>query len=391
MERFWDFKIKKEIELLPLFLNESFRGVVITLLSLFSSIFVYRIFFSLSGQGKIALLAAVLYYLGVEIFKFLATLAAEELSLRFGLKKQIYIGEIFLMLCLIALFFSQNKPALLVFASIFLGVSSGFFWFGRHGMLAKIGEERAFGKELGVSSVINTLLMFCTPFLGGVLVSIGGYPTMFVASLFVVLVGASFLKGISEKKTQHDTTLGEVLGLFMAHPRDFLAYAGNAAAGQIGVVIFPLYLFFILKKELSLGEFFSLSLISAALINLWVGRWVDLRGKKTVLRMGAGSSALVWVGRALTKFVPVLLILNIIDNFTAGMTGIPLGVLSYEKAVGGHATGRAILFRELAICLGSISACILIMLVILSGLNLEFIFLGAAIFSLFPLLVIGHE
>lgn len=391
MERFWDFKIKKEIELLPLFLNESFRGVVISLLSLFSSIFVYKIFFSLTGQGKIALLAAVLYYLGVEIFKFLATLAAEELSLRFGLKKQIYIGEIFLILCLITLFFSPNDPKLLVFASLFWGISSGFFWFGRHGMLAKIGEEQAFGKELGVSSVINTLLMFCTPFLGGILISLAGYPAMFAASLFVVLVGASFLKGVSEEKTQHDTTLGEVLGLFMAHPRDFLAYAGNAAAGHIGVVIFPLYIFLILGKELSLGEFFSLSLIFAALINLWVGRWVDLRGKKEVLEIGAGASALVWLGRALTKFVPALLLLNIIDNFTVGMTRIPLSVLSYEKAVDGHATGRAILFRELAICLGSISSCILLVLVVWSGLNLEITFLLAAFFSLFPFLIARHE
>jgi len=69
--------------------------VAISFLSLFSSIFVYKIFFSLSRQGKIALKAAVLYYLGVNISKFLPILVTEELSFRFGLGKQIYIGEIF--------------------------------------------------------------------------------------------------------------------------------------------------------------------------------------------------------------------------------------------------------------------------------------------------------
>jgi MFS family permease len=391
MEKFWDFRIKKGIELLPLFLNESFRGVAISLLSLFSSIFVYKILLSVTGQQKIALIAVVLYFLGTDVAKFSANIFAEKLSLRFGLKKQIYIGQTFLVLCLAFLFFSQQKPLLLIFAAILFGFSAGFYWFGRHSLMAKMGEQRDFGKELGIDGVIGTIISLSVPFLGGLLISLAGYRAMFLGALFFVLIAFVVLLRMPEEKIHHGTSLKEILALFFRHPRMFLAYFGNSAAGSIYAVIFPLYLFLILNKEVSLGEFFSLAMILSALINLFVGRWTDLKGKKELLGFGSISSALVWLGRFLTRTPPFLLILDVIDRLTGGLTGIPLNVLSYEKAVDGHSTGRAILFRETAISLGAILADLVLLEIVILGLNIGLSFFEAAILSLSPLLILKNE
>jgi len=182
MERFLDFQFKKEVKLLPLFLNQSLRDMAISLLSLFSSIYIYKTLFSLTNQYNIALLSVFIFFLVLDGFKLISNLFAEELSLRLGLKKQIYFGLLFLALCLSILVLSLKWPLLLFFASPFWGLSAGFYWFGRHGLMVKIGREEAFGKELGMMAVIRALLLMGVPFFGGVLIKLAGYKALFGAS-----------------------------------------------------------------------------------------------------------------------------------------------------------------------------------------------------------------
>jgi len=219
------------------------------------------------------------------------------------------------------------------------------------------------------------------------LIKLAGYKALFGASLFFVALAGLSIKPMKDKKTRHDTSLTEVFSLFRTHKRMVLAYLGNAAAGTIYTIAIPLYLFLILEKELSLGEFFSLSMILVALINLTVGRWVDIKGKRGVLAFGSLASFLVWAGRWLTRNIVGLFAIDVVDHVTSGMTGIPLGVLTYKKALDGHSTGRAILFREIAITSGAILACLLLIVLALLGIELKYSFLMAAVFSLLPILI----
>ena len=100
---------------------------------------------------------------------------------------------------------------------------------------------------------------------------------------------------------------------------------------------------------------------------------------------------MVWLGRALTVNIGIWLILDVLDRMTVSMTGIPLGVLSYQKALDGHSTGRALLFRETAIAVGSILACLLLITVTALKIELRFAFLTAGFFSLLPLLIIKKD
>lgn len=388
MERFLDFQFRKETKLLPIFLNQLFRDVAISFLWLFSSIYIYKTLFDLTEKPRIALLGVFIYFLGLFGFKFISNLFAEELSLSLGLKKQIYFGLLFLAFCLSILVFSLKQPLLIFLASPFWGLATGFYWFGRHGLMAKIGQDKTFGKEVGMIDAARTLFLLGVPFLGGLLINFAGYKALFGASLFFVVLSAVSFILMKEIKTRHDTCITEVLKLFKTHKRMFLTYVGNSAAGTIYAIVFPLYLFLILKQELSLGEFFSLSMILVALINLIIGRWVDIRGKKRLIASGSVFQFFIWVGRVLTRSVGVLFTLDIADRISGRMVGIPLDVWSYQKAVDGHSTGRAVLFREIAITSGSIVSCLLLIVLALLEIKLQFSFLAAAFFSLLPLLIV---
>jgi MFS family permease len=391
IKQFFDFRFQKQGKLWPLFFSQSFRAVAVALLSLFSSVYVYKTILSLTDKVDLSLLAVFVFNLGLYFLKLFSNFLAEDLALKWGLKKQIWLGLTILAGCLLILSLSLHWPYWLFLAGPLWGLAAGFYWFGQHGLLIKIGRPQSFGKALGMAGGLATLLLVGTPFVGGLLINFGGYQALFAGGLFFVALAALILQPLKERKIHHNTDLLELVTLFKTHQRMFLAYWGDSAGVTIYGVVMPLYVFLILGKELSLGEFFSLSLILVALINLLIGRWVDLRGKRGILGWGAFVSFLVWLGRLLTRQIPVLLVFDILDRVTGGMTGIPLSVLSYEKALGGRSTGRALLFREVAIAMGSIFACLLLIVIALLNLPLQSSFLAAGFLSLLPLLIVKRR
>lgn len=370
----------------PLFLSDYLRGVAISLLSLFSTIFIYKTIGKFWGnQG--GLLAVPLFFLGLYLFKLIANLGAENLAQKIGLKKQIYLGQGFLVLALAGLFWAKSQPLMILPASILWGLSAGFYWFGWHGLMAKVGSLGFFGRQLGTFGAAFGLLSLWVPLFGGLVIARFGYPTLFALSLVFVVLSSFTLEELKEEKTHIDTTLVEILVLFKTHSRMFLAYFGEAAAATLSSLALPLYLFLILKKELALGEFFTLATILAAATSFLIGRWVDLKSKRAPITLGSFVFFLVYLGRAILTSIPSLLVLSVVANLSGNLRGIPMGVWSYEKALNGHSTGRAVLFREVAIGLGEIFGSLMLLMVIWVKLGLPFAFFLAAIFTLFPLLV----
>lgn len=366
----------KRRSLLPLYFTQSLRQFTLSFLSLFSAIYIYKTLNSLTF--------VFLFFLFLHLAKFLTNFLAEELSLKLGLKKQIYLGQIFLILAILCLLFSQKNSYLLFLAPFCWGVSSGFYWFGWHGLMAKIAALGEYGQALGKQEIFSLVPLLVGPILGGVLINFFGYSALFSAACFFIILSFLTFQPLSEEKTHYDTTPSEVFNLLKTHQRMFLAYFGDSGSAVVYIIVFPLYLFLILKRELVIGEFFSLSLILVAILNFLIGRFVDIRGKREMIFSGTLLSFFIWLGRVIARGVNFFFFLDVSERVVEKMTAIPLNVLTYEKALDGGSTGRAVLFREMAAELGAMFACL--MLLLISNLRLSFV-LGA-ILTLFPLLVI---
>jgi MFS family permease len=387
MRRFLDIRLDHELELAPLFLNRSLRGLAISFLILFSPIYIYKTVTALGGDKSVAFLGVFGFFIGHFIFKFFAMLLAEELSIRAGLKRSMYLGLLALALCLAFIFLSADYPPFLFLASPFWGISSGFYWFGWHSLLIGRGKRDSFGKEVGLANVATRILLLGSPLLGGVVIALFGYPALFLASLVLVLLSSLALVPFKGERIQYDVSLREVLRSISNNRKAFFVYWGDSLAKAIYHLAIPLYLFLIFGKELSLGGFFSLSMLLVALLNFAVGGWIDKRGKGGVVKVGAVLASFSWLGRFVARSIPLLLFLDVVDQATAGMTGIPLVTWTYEKARDGHSRGRALLFREMALVSSTVVACLLLIGLALLEIDLVYSFLAAAIFSLSPFLI----
>ncbi|MFC1727781.1 MFS transporter [Patescibacteria group bacterium] len=386
MHRFLDFQLRKEIKLWPLALNQTFRGVAVSLLGLFSSIYIYKTIFQLTGQQKLAFLAVFTYFLVLYVFKFIGNLFAEEISLRLGLKKPMYLGLISFAVCFLLMYFSSSLVWLIFLAAPFWGMATGFYWFGSHGLMVKLGREGHFGRESGLVSLVTTLPLIGVPFLGGILIRLVGYQALFGSALIFILLSALALSRIKEVKTRHDTNFIEVFKLFKTHKGPLSGYMGDNIAASTYSIVIPLYLFLILEKELSLGGFFSLSMVVVALLNIIIGRWADVRGNRGLVVYGSIVQAFVWLARIFTRNIGAFFSLDIADRITDTMVAIPLQVSTYQKALDGHSTGRAVLFREISYTIGGFITCLILIIWVILGIELKWFFLVSVVASFLPIL-----
>lgn len=376
------FKTKK---LWPLFLNESLRGIAISWLAIFSSVFIYQRMLEVASQ-RLALAFVFFSLLIFGLGKILGVCWAEESSLERGLKLQLKLGIIGSGVAFILFHLSTRNIFFVIPAKLIWGFSAGIYWFGWHGFMGKLGTYGRYGRAFGEASLLSGAAQFLAPVIGGVLISFGGYGTLFLSAFGLAILALLAIFPLKEEKTHQDTSLKEVLRLFFTHKRTFFAYFSCGILGIITSSCFVLFLALILKKELVLGEFFSLSVLSVAVIRFFIGRFVDWQKRKLIV-WGSLARSVVWLGRLLTKKIPILLGLNVVDNLAAGMVGMPLDVLTLEKAIDGHSTGRAVLFREVAIGLGQIGAGAALAILAILGLPLTVGFVLAIPLALTPILV----
>jgi len=184
--------------LLSLSLSQSMRSVAVSLLSLFSVIYIFRRIFELTNDTSRSLIGVFVFTLVLYCFKLVGTSTAENFALKYGLKKQIFLGHLLTGLALILFAASQSNLLFLWLAEISWGLAIGFFWYGRHGMMVKIGEAGKFGQATGTSSFIENTFLLGAPFLGGVIVSFWGYTALFVFSLVFVFLAFLVLAPLEE-------------------------------------------------------------------------------------------------------------------------------------------------------------------------------------------------
>jgi hypothetical protein len=117
-----------------------------------------------------------------------------------------------------------------------------------------------------------------------------------------------------------------------------------------------------------------------------IGLLVDKIGKKEVLNLGALIGFLTWIVRMVIKMPLAIIGVDGFYRVSEQMIQIPLNVLSYQKAIDGG-TGQALYFREISLCLGSITALILALVIIWLNFPLKTVFLLASFGVLTPLFI----
>ena len=223
------------------------------------------------------------------------------------------------------------------------------------------------------------------PAIGGTIIALFGYPTLFITVLAVLFSSAIPLflsKDIHPVYT--DSYLKAYQRIFKKENRYHnLAFAIFGIEATINNCIWPIFLAILAIGYIAIGSVASVALMVSLFFTLYMGRITDRLNKTKLLALGSVLTSGAWLGKFFV-FSPISAFLaQGFYRFARTSVEIPFQTILYEKAEDkGAEIDEFIIYRGMAIALPRCA-----FLIVLAGLsfvisNINFAFILAAVFSL---------
>lgn len=287
-----------------------FRGLSISLTGLFIPIYLYQLGYSIAS----------IFMFAAWYFTFRAVvsdLAAGYAVAKIGPKHSMFVGHI-LLIASTGLFLTlPNFGWPIWFLGAVQAASGSFFFIPFHVDFSKVKHSRHGGKELGFMNIMERIGAALGPIIGGLVATIFGAQYIFLVAAGLLLLGwvPLFRTGEVTRTSQHlDFRNFSVKD----KGRDFLSVMALGVENSISITMWPLFLgVFVLSGSsvyAKLGFITSSSFIVSILAAKSIGRMIDNRHGRQLLRTSAVVNAGVHLMRPFVGNLPFALGVNLANE-----------------------------------------------------------------------------
>ncbi|MDO8511485.1 MAG: MFS transporter [Nanoarchaeota archaeon] len=339
----WRFFPKKELT--QIYFSVALRSFAISLISIFIPLYLFQ-------EKGLSFEQTLLFFIFYSvIFAGTMPLAAKFAS-RFGIKHSIMVA-VPLYISFVALMYSSSSAVMqLLLTSSTLGASQAFYWMGMHLAFFHASHRKHRGEEVGIRSGVTVLSAMLGPFIGGLLITFAGFKAVFGLTTFILSASAVVLLLSKDGHVPYHFSMRAVFD--KKYWKDSLFFVSRGSHVIVQGVIWPLFIFFILKSYFTMGIVGSLMSLSSAVLFWGVGRYSDHSDKRKIMRWGSIAESGTWVLMGLVKTVPQVFAVTVLSSLVNAVRESPTGALEYDKAKGQIAA--YFVNREVFICLGRILA-----------------------------------
>lgn len=376
-----DYKnVRYSSNIIALYFNRLLLQVAFSVVGIFLVIFFYT-------ELNNSIIATIAVFVAIYIGHGLLTPLGAKFMEPLGIKLSMMIAVPFAFLATFSLFFWSGNPIFVLMLYIFFVVIyKVFYWIPYHIDFAKFTNRKTRGRQMAVLNSITQLVLLASPFLGGVIISIFGYDSLFLisASIFLLaLIPLFFVQPTHEKFSFGYFETFQKLFL-KKHRSLLLAYTGDGAQAVVTAVIWPIFIFTLLDGDFFIvGVISTVTIISLIVLRFIIGDIVDKWSRKKILTIG---SILYTSGWIIKIFIETALQIFIIDTYHKAGSVInrtSFDTTSYDQASdNGHYIDEFTVLKEVSLNAGRVGMLIIIgILITLFGIKAAF--LAAAFATLF--------
>jgi MFS family permease len=267
---------------------------------------------------------------------FIARIVIDPLSAlivgRIGPKHTIALSTISNIIVLLMLLTMKDMGWPLYFIAVAYSLTNSMFFIAFHTDFSKIKHTKHGGKELGYVTILEKLGGVAGPLIGGVIATI--YSPSYTIVLSIVLFLASliplFLTNEPVKVHQKLTLKGFKI---RSHSREIVSYACLNAENVISILLWNFYLslaIFVTSPYVKIGTVVAISTALSLLSVQFVGRRVDAKKGRLLLKRGVIANSLIHIGRLFVASPVGVLITNILNDPVTVMFRMPFVKQFYD-------------------------------------------------------------
>ncbi len=297
-------------ELSELYVSTMFRSLSISLTGLFVPVYMHQLGYGLSS----------IFMLAAWYFTFRAMvldLSAGYTVARIGPKHTMLIGYALLIVST-GLFLTLPSHAWPIwFLGGVWGASASFFFIPFHVGFSKVKHTRHGGKELGFMNMMEKIGSALGPIIGGLVATFFGAQYIFLVAAGFLLLGLVPLFRTAEAvKINQQLDFGSFN--VQDRGRDFLSVMAITVENTLSLYLWPLFLgVFVLTGAAiyaKLGAISSASIVVSILSATTIGRLIDQKRGRQLLRTSATINAAVHLIRPFVISLPFALGVNLANE-----------------------------------------------------------------------------
>jgi len=347
--------LRREVK--ELYFSVAILDLAINMVALFEPIYLWQ-------KADFSLVHILLFYLGVYgVYFFILPLGA-KIARGYGFEHSILYSSPFLILYYLALFAIPFSPWFIGAAIIAFAIQKTLYWPGYHADFAVYSNDGDRGREISNLAMVMSFTAVAGPFIGGILVHFFGFPVLFMIAAAAIL--ASNVPLLSTKEIFGPAKNFSYFGAYRRlanreNSRKFFAYLGYGEE-LIFMVVWPVFIFTIVKNNLSVGSLVAGATLLMMAILLYVGKLTDNGNKRSVLRGGVIVSVVSWIMRIFMATPFGVFAAETITRIGRTTVQVPLTTLTYDRARQGSVMETVIQF-EMSLIAGKILTAGILLLI----------------------------
>lgn len=354
--------LKPKKELTEVYIFITLRYLAFSMINLFIPLYLYH---NLGYSLNETLWFFVLFS---ALFAFFTPFAAKLVS-KIGVKHTILSAMPFYLIFYFLLYGLERYSYHLYYVPVFFALAQALFWMGFHTEFIKTSDHNHRGRDVGKYISLAYIALLIGPFIGGLFIDNFGFTFLFVMVGVLFFLATFFLFFTDDFRTPGEVRFRHIFT--RKNIRNFITFTGHGAQSMAESVLWPLFIFVILKTYTNLGLLGSAMSAVMALVTYLVGKASDKYNRRSILYTGGIVYSLTWLVRTLFSSLGFIFGISIFAGFANTFVNTPMHTLTYDKAE--KNTIETLVFRELALCLGRI---LILLIVIFTGS-----FLSGFIFS----------
>ena len=357
-----------------LLVADTFRMVALSLVSLFIPIFLLEKGFDI---------ISICYY---ELALFVTSIICHYFVLAhlpdWGVKKSMIISYLLNVVFYITLYFSEfliidfGQGGFLVFLTIFNVVSTALYWSAHHVFFIESTEAGNEGKKLGMLTSIPTILCIASPFIGSVMIEKLSFYSVFIVSIIMLVIASFILSFSPDIKVKAELNINKIID--WPHMRKNFIFAFQGIGYAATAFLWPVLLFLLAIKLVSLGFLYLFSNIVNALTLYLGGKNSDVKGSRRIGQIGAAGHGLSLVFRAISNTIFTMTAFQTMGGFFSGLLDVALDASFFKNSH--QDAANAIMNREFYMYLGRI-LLIIILLICLKFFTVSEAFIISLVFA----------
>lgn len=383
LSSFFAHRLTRQVK--ELYASSIILDFALCMVALFEPVFLYG-FFSKNNDLEHTLELIILFYLLVYIPYFFLVPLGAKFARRFGYEYSIALSTPFMVLLYFLLFSANHFAPAVWLAVIPYIIAKLLYWPSYHSNFARFSSDGEQGREISNLYVLLNIVYVISPLVGGLILQFYGFKILFVVAAVLILVSNIPMLITKEQFEPKSFSYFEAFKRVFSREnrRKLLANLGFGEEWVV-LIIWPIFVFLIVKDYLNLGIFSSISTLISLVMLLFIGRLTDKKDRQSIVGYGAIFYFFSWLLKLVTRLPFGVLLIDIFSRISKDSLAVPITAFTYKNAKDGSVM-NSIIFFEMTLVLGKIAAmfiCFLALQFIVPGWNTMFIV--GAIFTLFYL------